>query len=91
MPSANQISHIHKEPKIGTSTQMICQNGSVYQLGKTDNSEGILVKQVNLHCVLGSRGEAQYIDDYGHAPNSGCIKGMINLISLISDIELQLF
>ena len=74
--SARQIFN-SPEPKIGSSTQMICNDGTIYYLGKTDISEGIPVKQVNLHCVLGSREEPRYIDDFGHTPIDGCTKGII--------------
>ena len=76
LPSA-KLKFNHPEQRIGTSAQIICQDGSVYHLGKTKSSEGIPVKQVNLHCMLGSRGEPRYIDDFGHNPSQGCTKGKI--------------
>ena len=65
--------------KVGTTVQMICSEGFVYNLGKTEFNKGIPVKQVNLHCTVGSDGKAIYVDDFGSAPMSGCSTGKILL------------
>jgi hypothetical protein len=65
----------HGIQKVGTTAQMICSEGFVYNLGKTEYHHGIPIKQVNLHCTVGPDGKARYVDDFGNAPLLGCSTG----------------
>ena len=80
---SSEIKFNHGIQKVGTTAQMICSEGFVYNLGKTEYHKGIPVKQVNLHCTVGSDGKAIYVDDFGNSPLPGCSTGKIYKFKLM--------
>ena len=77
-----KLRYNHDVHKVGTTAQMICLAGYIYNFARHDErvhgggEEYIPVKQVNLHCTRSSNGgKAIYVDDYGHTPYHGCTKG----------------
>ena len=78
-----QLKFNHLVHKVGTTAQMVCLDGSIYHLGKSDYEDGVPVKQVNLHCTVGPDGNTRYVDDFGNTPLPGCSKGKFH--SLLFD------
>ena len=74
---AAKLKFNHLIHKVGTTAQMICLGGYIYHFG---NSNGIPVKQVNIHCTKGPMGKARYVDDFGNTPLPGCNKGRCKFI-----------
>ena len=77
---SSEIKFNHKVQKVGTTAQMICSKGFIYNLGKSEHDHGISIKQVNLHCTVGPGGKARYVDDFGNNPSPGCSTGNIGTL-----------